>query len=223
MRTSQNTARWTGLLFIVGTVAGALSVVFVGPPLGDPDYLSQIAANENEIIIGALLFLTMGLALALIPVLMFPILKKHNETLALGYVVFRSALENIAHIALVIVWLMLLTLSRHDVATGAVDSAAYLPLGETLLGAGDWIVSLLAFPFCLGALIFYYQLYQTRLVPRWLSIWGLAGAALYLAAPLSSMFGTELGFAMAPLALQEMVLALWLIVKGFDASAPVLN
>jgi hypothetical protein len=56
-------------------------------------------------------------------------------------------------------------------------------------------------------------------VPRWLSVWGLVGAALYIVPPLGSMFGHSLGVLMAPLALQEMVMAVWLIAKGFNPSA----
>ena len=76
----------------------------------------------------------------------------------------------------------------------------------------------LAIPFVLGALMFYVLLYQSRLVPRWLSVWGLVGAALYIVPPLGSMFGLSLVFFMAPLALQEMVMAVWLIAKGFNPS-----
>jgi len=74
-------------------------------------------------------------------------------------------------------------------------------------------------PFALGALMFYVLLYQSRLVPRWLSTWGLVGAALYIVPPLGSMFGHSLGVLMAPLAVQEMVMAVWLIAKGFNPLA----
>ena len=80
---------------------------------------------------------------------------------------------------------------------------------------------LLAIPFVLGALMFYAVLYQSRLVPRWLSVWGLVGAVLYIGAPLGDMFGLSIGVLMGPLGLQEMVLAAWLIAKGFDRSAIV--
>jgi hypothetical protein len=67
--------------------------------------------------------------------------------------------------------------------------------------------------------MFYYLLYQSKLIPRWLSGWGLIGAILVLAVGLLAMFGLDLGFLWAPLAVQEMVLAVWLIVKGFNPSA----
>ena len=76
-----------------------------------------------------------------------------------------------------------------------------------------------AITFVLGALMFYVLLYQSRLVPRWLSTWGLVGAALGIVPPLGGMFGLSLGILVAPLALQEMVMAVWLIAKGFNPSA----
>jgi Domain of unknown function (DUF4386) len=78
---------------------------------------------------------------------------------------------------------------------------------------------LISIPFALGALVFSLLLYQSRLVPRWLSTWGLVGAALYIVPPLGSMFGLSLGLLMAPLAVQEMVMAVWLIAKGFNSPA----
>ena len=80
---------------------------------------------------------------------------------------------------------------------------------------------LIAIPFVLGALMFYFVLYQYRLVPRWLSTWALVGAALYIVAPIGSMFGLSLLFFTGPLAVQEMVMAVWLIAKGF--SRPVVE
>ena len=82
MNTYRKTAIIVGVLYIIGTVAGILSVVFTGSILDDPDYLAKVAANENQLIIGAFFVLIMGLALAMVPVMMFPILKKHNEALA---------------------------------------------------------------------------------------------------------------------------------------------
>jgi hypothetical protein len=129
----------------------------------------------------------------------------------MGYVVFRGALEGVIYIAAALGWLLLIPLSTQP------DAAPLAGFVRTA-GAvnGD---QLLAIPFVLGALMFYVLLYQSRLVPRWLSSWGLVGAALYIVAPLGSMFELSLGFFMAPLALQEIVMAVWLIAKGFNPSA----
>jgi hypothetical protein len=217
MNTNRNTARIVGALFIIGTVAGVLSVVFAGSILSDPNYLTKVSVN-NQIIIGALFVLIMGLALAMVPVMLFPIFRKYNEALALGSVVFRGALEAVIYIAMVISWLLLLTVSQEYVKAGAPDASHFHTLGTLLLTASDQINAILEIVFSLGSLMIYYLFYQSKLIPRWLSVWGLIGAILYLAEGLFHMFSVDFGILMAPLALLEMVLAIWLIVKGFNPS-----
>lgn len=217
MDTNRNTARIVGALFIIGTVAGVLSVVFAGSILSDPNYLMKVSVN-NQIIIGALFVLIMGLTLAMVPVMMFPIFRKYNEALALGSVVFRGALEAVIYIAMVISWLLLLTVSQEYVKAGAPNASQFQILGTLLLKASDQINSILEIVFSLGSLMIYYLFYQSKLIPRWLSVWGLIGAILYLAAGLFHMFSVDFSILMAPLALLEMVLAVWLIVKGFNPS-----
>lgn len=217
MNTNRNTARIVGALFIIGTVAGVLSVVFAGSTLSDPNYLMKVSVN-NQIIIGALFVLIMGLALAMVPVMMFPIFRKYNEALALGSVVFRGALEAVIYIAMVIIWLLLLTVSQEYVKAGAPNASQFQTLGTLLLKASDQINSILEIVFSLGSLMIYYLFYQSKLIPRWLSVWGLIGAILYLAEGLFHMFSVDFGILMVPLALLEMVLAVWLIVKGFNPS-----
>ena len=214
MSTNHKVARIVGILFVIGTVAGILSVVFAQPILESSGYLSEVSANQNQLIIGALLVLVMGFALAMIPVLLFPIFRQYNEPLALGSVVFRGVLEAVAYIVIAMGWLLLIPLSRAYVAAGTQDASSFEAVGLLLLESVGWMNHILAIVFSLGALMIYYLFYESRLIPQWLSLWGLVGAILYLAVPLLGMFGMELGFLMAPLALQEMVLAAWLIVKG---------
>jgi hypothetical protein len=219
MKSNRKTATIVGVLYIIGTIAGILSVVFLGNTLSDSSYLVKASENQNQIVTASLLVLTMGFSLAMMSVVLFPILKKQNEALALGVVLFRGALEAVMYIILVICWLLLLTVSQEYVQAGAPDAPHFQTLGAVLLKAGDQMVSILNIVFSLGALMIYYLFHQSKLLPRWISIWGLIGAVLYLASGLSAMFGVDLGFLMAPLALQEMVMAVWLIVKGFDGSA----
>ena len=169
--------------------------------------------------------LTMGLALAMVPVMMFPILKRHNETLALGYVVFRGGLETVTYIANVFSLLLLITLSQEYVKAGTPDASYFQNWGTLLLEADFQINPILKIVFSLGALMFYYLLYQSKLIPRWLSDWGLIGATLHLTSGLLVLFGSLTEFPILgifwdlPIALQEMVMAIWLIVKGFNSSA----
>ena len=225
MNSINKTAGIVGVLFIIGTIAGMLSHVLTGPVLGGSDVLVNVSAHEIQIIAGALCVLIMGLALAMVPVMMFPILKKYNEALALGYVVFRGALETVMYIVLAIIWLFLIPVSQEYVKAGTPDASYFQSLGAVLLKGHDLIGPFQTIVFCLGALIFYYVLYQTNLIPRWLSGWGLIAIIPYLAAGLLVLFGffgplsTSEIVQDFPLALQEMVMAVWLIVKGFNLSA----
>ena len=105
MNTDRKIAISVGVLYIIGTVAGVLSVLITQPILNAPEYLLKVSTNQNQIMLGGLFVLTMGFALAMVPVILFPIFKKQNEALALGYVVFRGALETFTYIASVITWL----------------------------------------------------------------------------------------------------------------------
>jgi hypothetical protein len=224
MNTNRKTAIIVGVLFIIGTVAGILSVIFTGSILGDPDYLIKVSANENQIIIGALFVLMMGLALALVPVMMFPIFKKQNEALALGYVVFRGALETVTCIATVISWLLLIRVSQEYLKAGASVASYFQTLGTLLHEVTDQINPIGGIVFSLGALMFYFLFYQSKLIPRWLSGWGLIAAILSLGTGLAGMFALTSSLSTIdvwalPIFLQEMVMAVWLIVKGFNPPA----
>ena len=223
--TNRKTAVIVGGLYIIGTAAGILSLVFTGPILESPDYLTQVSTNPNQMVIGALFVLTMGLALGLVPVMIFPILKRCNAVLAVGYVVFRGALEAATYLALVIGWLSLTLISQEYVKASAVNASYFQSLADLVLQAHDQIGHVLTIIFILGALMFYYVLYQSKLVPRWLSGWGLLAAVPYFVSGLLGLFGllgqmsTTQMVLVLPLAVQEMVLALWLIVKGFNSSS----
>ena len=217
--TNRKTAIIVGVLYIVGTIAGILSLVFTGSILSDPNYLIRVSENQNQILLGVLLVLAMGFSLAMMSVVLFPILKKQNEALAFGAVVFRGMLEAVLYIAVAISWLLLLTISQEYVKAGVPDASHFQTVGALLLKATDRIGSILDIVFSLGALMIYCLFYQSKLIPRWLSVWGIIGAILYLASGLFSMFSVDFGILEAPLALQEMVMAVWLIVKGFNLSS----
>ena len=220
MNSDKKIARIVGVLYIIGTIAGILSLVFTDPIRDGQNILANISANENRMILGALSIVTMGLALSMIPVLMYPILKKYNQTLALGYIVFRSGFEAVTHLSIAIGWLLLLPLSRAYTEAGTPDVPHFHALGSILLNP-DQIGSIGTIVFCLATLMFYFVLFQSKLVPRWLSGWGLIAVIPYLVGGLLSIFGLIDPLATitvvldVPLALQEMVLAVWLIVKGF--------
>ncbi len=225
MNSNRKTAIIVGVLFIAATVAGIISRVF-GPNLDAPDYLANLSTNENQVLIGGLFEFTMAVLIAGIPVFMYPLLKKYNEALALGYVVFRT-IEVVIFTVGAISLLTLLTLSQEFVIAGTPDASYFQTLATLLLAVREWgggVFSTIVFS--LSALMLNYIFYRSKFIPRWLSGWGLIGATLYLGSGFLPLFGHDPRSTIyllmeAPLALQEMVFAVWLIVKGFNPSAIV--
>jgi len=229
MNTYRKTAVIVGILFIIGTVSGILAGAFTAPIQAGSTYPLNISASETQWIIGTLFTLLMGLSLVMVPVLLYPIFRKHNEVLAFGSVLFRGVFENVVgETLLVISMFLLLTVSEIYGKTGAADASNFQTLGSMLIAAGHWIQNINGIVFSVGTLMFFALFYQTRLIPRWLSGWGLIGAVLYFIAKIVSMFsplhlapniGVGIGLLLVPTAIQEMVFAVWLIVKGFNPSA----
>jgi len=222
MNSNRNTAIIVGVLFITATVTAILSYIS-GGILDAPDYLIYASENKTIMLIGLLLELICACACVGIAVILFPILKKRNEGLALGYIsarIFEGLLFFISSLS----YLLLLTLSQEYVA-GAPDASHFQALSTLLIAVHDkafWLGGGLI-AFTLGSLILNYLLYQSKLVPRFISAWGLIGATWMLAIGLLVFFdfiGSNLKLIGAiPIGLNEMVLAVWLIVKGFNPSA----
>lgn len=223
MDSSRKTAIYVGVLFIAASAAGVLSAVLSEPLMDEQTYLTEIAANDVRMSAGALCLIIMAVAIAAIPVAAFSVLRRFDESLALVYVVLRS-LEAALFLVLAVVMALLLVLSEEYVGAGSSDSY-FSSAGIVLLGAVDAIDPISVIVFTLSAVSLNYVLLRTRLVPPWLAIWGLAGGALYLGfggigvfESVDSFSSTEILFA-APIALNEMVLAVWLIAKGFNRNA----
>jgi hypothetical protein len=225
MNLNKKSARIVGVLFIIATAAPILTAPFlgflgggiIGEPI--PDYLVRVSANERQVMIGMVIELIWALAVVGIPVVLFPILKKYNEALALGFYSLRF-IEAISTVVHSLILLTLLTLSREFVLAGAPVATHFQTSGTLLLAAREWIFNIgSGLIWSLSALLLNYILYRSRLVPRWLSGWGLVGAILSFAAYLSGFFSIHLtDWLFAPIALQEMAFAVWLIVKGFNSS-----
>jgi hypothetical protein len=225
MMTFRKTAITVGVLYILGTVTGVLSLLLTKPLLDASASLLTIAEQGNQIRLGALLVLMMGIALAMVPVMMYPILKKHNEVLALGYVVFRGGLETCTYIAGAIFLLLLASFSQVAVQSEAAGAVNVQAMGTVFQQAVEICTTMTEIVFPLGALMFYAVLYQANLLPRWIAGWGLVAALLYEAGGILHLFAltgqtsTIMLMLVLPMAVQEMVMAVWLIVKGFNASA----
>ena len=225
MNTYRRAAISVGVLFIVATVINVLgNVVFLNPVLDAPDYLVRMSANENHVILGGLLVFFSAIASASIAIWLYPILRKHHEAFALGSVAFRIV-EGMLYILGVVGLLALLALSQEYVKAGASNASLFQVSGALLLAIKEWAGQLGVIAFTMGALMYYYVFYQSKLVPRFISGWGFLGAASSLAAALLTVSGLMIPFSTVfillqlPIAVQEMVLAVWLIAKGFNPSA----
>jgi len=223
MNTSRKTAIIVGVLFIMALVLFLIGQAIYEPILGSPDYLDNAYPNRVIVIVGILLEFISALAVVLIPVLLFPLLKKHNEVLALGYVSFRlfeAVLLSVAQIFK----LSLVNLSQNYLNKGGVDASYFKNIGNSIQSVIYWVDHdglIYLFVFGIGALILYSALYKSKLIPRWLSIWGLISAVAILIASVLATFDISLVFAMLlviPIAFQEQAMAIWLIVKGFNPS-----
>ena len=213
-----------GVLLIEATAASLLSGPFLAPVTGS-DYLTGAAANHAQVATGVLLGFIAAFAAPGIAIALYPVLRRFGDGLALGSVAFRI-IEGVFYALGMLVLLSVSTLSREFVDAGEPGDQHYRTLGHTLLGQYHWLVDagvLLAFS--VGGLLYYLVFYPSRLIPRWLSVWGIAGVVLLMVAGVLIVFGVigplsagQVALAV-PIGVQEMVLAVWLIGKGFNRSA----
>jgi len=220
MASQRATARLVGVLFIVATVTSIIGGSLL-LPLDDPDYLIEVAAHEDQIILGVLLEFTLALSVIGIAALLLPVLRPHGEGMAVGYVAVRTVEATFILIASTTA-LLVLALSQEWGSAGGVGVE---PVGGALLSAREWtsfVGTLIVFG--VSAVILNALLYRSRLVPVWLSLLGLVGGLLLLTSAVVQMFayGVDAPVALqllaaAPIALQEMTLAVLLIWKGFAA------
>ncbi len=212
----------TGVVFIIATLMGPILATPLLPVLTGTDYLTRVSAHPNQVAAGVLLLIIGYLACAGIPVVMYPVLKKWNAGLALGSVVFRT-IETAFYMVGLVCLLSLLTLGPQFTSAVAADRTSLQAIGDLLVSVKNHAGLVAVFAFCLGAFMYYYLFFQSRLIPRWLSGFGIVAIILMMTACVLSLFSGNLITSYislaAPIAVQEMVLAVWLIVKGFNPSA----
>lgn len=219
------TPKVTGTLFILAAVSSVLGLLCYGPILNHANYLTNGSEHAGQIILGALMELILVASAVGTAVTMYPFLKKYNESIALGHVCFRL-LEAVVITVGIVGMLSLVTLSRQYVSAGTPDPASYEAAGTLFLAVHDWTF-MLGPNFLLGinTMLYSYIFYKSGLVPRFIPILGMTGAVLVFSASLFEMFGvfSQLsvwgGLLSLPVAANEMILAVWLIVKGFNKAA----
>jgi hypothetical protein len=219
MKTYRLNAVMAGVLYIIGTVAGILSVVAVGGFPGS-DFKAFMTNDPSQIVLGAFFIVVMGFSLAAMTLFLYPLFRKDSEPLAMGMVLFRGAFEGTWYILSAFIWVTLAELVT-KIDTAGAESAALESLGAVVLHTDGKLGDIGTFAFIIGAVCLYASFYRTRLIPRWLSVWGLVGTVPYVPYYALHFFDIDPGlmFLVLPLAVQEMVMGLWLIIKGFNQDA----
>jgi hypothetical protein len=225
---TRRTAIWVASLWIataIGAIAGAF---LINPVINAPDYLATVFPKSATVITGMLLWLVNNIGIVLIGLLMFPILKKQNESMALGYVSMRM-FESLLMTVGVAFAILLIPLSQAFIKAGATDVSSYQAIGLMLKQAESLFLNLMQLIFLgLGGLILTVMLYRSRLVPRAISVFGIIGYALLLPAFVLALFGVfdptpgagGLGSLLAvPVAVWEIIIMpVWLYAKGFNTA-----
>ncbi len=218
MKTYRLNSVMAGALYFLGTIMGIFSIVVAGQ-FNAGEVSVNLGADPSRLTLGAFFIMLMGILLSAMTVFLYPLFRKDSEALAMGMVVFRGALEGAAYIIAAVLWVLLAALSKEFAGAG---SATLQAVGNLVLAVSDKNGDIGTVFFFIGAMCLYTSFYRTRLIPRWLTLWGMIGAALSVVDGLLSLFdigGADLGFLALPLFVQELAMGLWLVIKGFNLNA----
>lgn len=227
MKQDRKSAIWVGVLYIVATVFPVAALVPYTALVEGDGILANAASHEGDLIAVAVLNLVMAVAVAGVAFMIYPILRRVADTpvrqgLALWYVGTRVT-EGAAFLVGILATMAFLPLSRQFLAAGSPEGSHFEVSALVLESTSDLAYALGQSVFAVGAAMLYYLLLRSRLVPGWLALWGLGAAPLFLVGSLSLMWTSDPNSTFstvlyAPMAVQEMVLALWLIIKGFNSA-----
>jgi Domain of unknown function (DUF4386) len=218
-----------GVFWIITFLASIPALLLYAPVLNHAHYVLG-AGTDTRIAVGALLEVILAIAGIGTAVTMFPILKRQNESLALGFVASRVLESTVIVIGLISV-LAVVTLRKDFAGAAGAGTASLLVAGKSLVAIHKWTF-LLGPGVCAGlgnGLLLGYLMYRSELVPRRMALLGLIGGPLLLASDIAVLFGAynqtsrAAGILTVPEFAWELSLGIYLIVKGFKTSSPVLD
>ena len=227
MNENRKSALIVGFLFIIATLFFVIGQSIHGPVTDSPDFLQNAYPNRFVIIGGILVELVAILSIPLIAVYILPILRNHVQGLSVAYVVFRS-IEAMLLIGVSIYTLSMISVSESYLGAAGPGTDLLQEIGATsqAISASTFLLAVgLIFP--ITALMLNAVLYRSRLVPRIISAWGFIAATILLTGTVLHQFDLFAGVPEStleailtiPIAVQEMVFALWLIFRGFNPDA----
>jgi hypothetical protein len=225
MDSMRRTALVAGVFYLITFISSIPAVFLLDPVLSNPNYIVSAGA-DTRVIGGAFLDLVNALACIGTAVALFSVVKRQHEGLALGFVTTR--MFEAAVIVIGVVSLLTVVTLRQSVAAGS-DAVSLVTAGRSLVAIRDW--TFLLGPSLmpgLNALLLGSLMYQSRLVPRVIPTLGLIGAPLLISSTVGTLFGINesvsawTAVATVPIFLWELSLGVWMVVKGFNPSAPLL-
>ncbi len=209
-----------GIFFIAATIFGVTAAFIENPVLTPADYLLRVSAHQLPITIGAFLTMLMAFSCAGVGLALFPIVKKYSVFMAIAIVGFRL-MEAVLQIIIGASQVSLSELSRAFIGMSTLDPAYFQTIGATIKAGSDWLSNgAMLLCWCIAAVMYYAIFYRYKLVPRWLSGWGLIGisltaiTAIFITLQIIPASGDLQTAINLPIALQEMVFAIWLIGTG---------
>jgi hypothetical protein len=221
----QQRARIFGVLFALTFITSIAGLLLYDPVLNDPDYILGNGA-ETRVQLGALFEIFLAITNIGTAVVIWPIVRRQSETLALGYVASR-VVESVIIVVGLISLLSVVTL-REEFAGAGADAGSLTVAGESLVAIHDWTF-LLGPGFCVGVngILLGWLMYRTGLMPPRLAMLGVIGGPLIFVSSIAVLFGAyeqdglHALFSL-PEGAFEAAFAIYLIVKGFRAS-PILD
>ncbi|APQ17215.1 DUF4386 domain-containing protein [Maribacter hydrothermalis] len=217
MKSINNLGMGVGLLFLLIFVMGILVYQFFqGPILFSDDFLITAAPNSNKLIISVLLGCVSGLFSILISALLFPVFKKQSTSLAVLYVAFSIldfvaiSIDNTSVVAM-------LELSKEYVTNVEVNKSVLESMAPIYSQKHWWTHYLSLLTSCFSVFVLYVAFFRTKLIPRIISGFGIVAVLLMFTELLASILGDGISMNMLlPIGLVQLVLPLWLLVKGLN-------
>lgn len=226
MTSERRAAVTTGTLLIAGIVTALAFAAIERSLLSGTGYLTRISANTGRLATGGLIELAAAAASAGIAIAFYPVLRNRAHGLALGAVAFRT-IEAAMYAVGGVITLSLPGIARQYAQGTTSGHSGIQAITDALVGVRQYAILAGVLAYITGALMYYCVLYQSRLLPRWLVVWGIAAEVPMFVACLSAAFShnpvTSYTLLALPVAAQEITMGTWLILRGFKSKVIIPN
>jgi Domain of unknown function (DUF4386) len=225
MTSLRKTAFVAGLLYLI-TYLAIPTIALYGPVLSDPAFIVS-STGDTGVLWGAVLELIVAFAIVGTGVVLFPVLRRQNEGVALGFVTSRLFEAGVITVGILSL-LSIVTLQQEFSSTAGADAGTLAIVGQSLVATHDWsfLIGQTLLP-GINALLLGSLFYQSRLVPRVIPLLGLIGGPLLISSAIGQVIGINEQYsawsaiAVLPIFLWELLLGLWLVFKGFKTAAVI--